>query len=172
MLGLEVVSFIFGAILLTIALLGGVIDISVLKVGTTGPVTTQTRIITGLLGTLFIGLGFWSNSRPVDENIVPNPTQAVIVPTLTSEPTSIIIDTPTPTVEPTFTPSPPTPTVETFTPSPPTPTSQELYDVASTQWSRIILDIFNENTNGWVEGEQTLKDGKDIATIRGCKIIR
>ena len=49
-------SFIFGAILLAVAILRGGFEIKEIKVSN---VTSSVRIIAGIVGLIFIGLGFW-----------------------------------------------------------------------------------------------------------------
>jgi PAN domain len=53
---LQTMSFIFGALLLAVAILGGGFEIKELKVSN---VTISVRIISGVVGLIFIGLGFW-----------------------------------------------------------------------------------------------------------------
>src|SRR5262249_33727968 len=53
---LQAMSFIFGAILLAVAILGGGFEIKEIKVSN---VTMGVRIAAGIVGLLFIGLGFW-----------------------------------------------------------------------------------------------------------------
>jgi hypothetical protein len=52
-------SFIFGAILLAVAILGGGFEIKEIKVSN---VTVSVRIIAGIVGLFFIGVGFWPPS--------------------------------------------------------------------------------------------------------------
>jgi len=49
-------SFIFGAILLAVAILGGGFEIKEIKVSN---VTTGVRLVAGIVGLIFIALGFW-----------------------------------------------------------------------------------------------------------------
>jgi hypothetical protein len=53
---LQTMSFIFGALLLAVAILGGGFEIKEIKVP---DVTTSVRIISGVVGVIFIFLGFW-----------------------------------------------------------------------------------------------------------------
>jgi hypothetical protein len=53
---LQTMSFIFGALLLAVAILGGGFEIKELKVS---KATTSVRIISGIAGLIFTGLGFW-----------------------------------------------------------------------------------------------------------------
>jgi hypothetical protein len=53
---LQTMSFIFGAILLAVAILGGGFEIKEIKVSN---VTVSVRIIAGIVGLFFIGVGFW-----------------------------------------------------------------------------------------------------------------
>jgi hypothetical protein len=61
-MNLQAMSFIFGAILLAVAILGGGFEIKEIKVSN---VTMSVSIIAGVAGLIFIGigLGFW---RPND----------------------------------------------------------------------------------------------------------
>jgi hypothetical protein len=62
-MNLQAMSFIFGAILLAVAILGGGFEIKEIKVSN---VTIRVRIISGVVGLIFIGLGFLgSNDVPV-----------------------------------------------------------------------------------------------------------
>jgi PAN domain len=58
---LQTMSFIFGAILLAVAILGGGFEIKEIKVSN---VTMSVRIIAGVVGLIFIGLGFWDPRIP------------------------------------------------------------------------------------------------------------
>jgi len=57
---LQTISFIFGALLLAVAILGGGFEIKEIKVSN---VTLGVRVISGLVGVLFIVLGFWQPGR-------------------------------------------------------------------------------------------------------------
>ncbi len=57
---LQTMSFIFGALLLAVAILGGGFEIKEIKVSN---VTLGVRVISGLVGVLFIVLGFWQLGR-------------------------------------------------------------------------------------------------------------
>jgi hypothetical protein len=52
----QTMSFIFGALLLAVAILGGGFEIKELKVS---KATTSVRIISGIAGLIFTGFGFW-----------------------------------------------------------------------------------------------------------------
>ena len=54
---LQAMSFIFGALLLAVAILGGGFEIKDIKVPN---VTPSVRIIAGIVGTIFVGLSFCS----------------------------------------------------------------------------------------------------------------
>jgi hypothetical protein len=54
-------SFLFGAILLAVAILGGGFEIKEIKVSN---VTTSVRIIAGIVGAVFIALGFLEPTIP------------------------------------------------------------------------------------------------------------
>ena len=56
---LRTMSFIFGAFLLAVGILGGSFEVKEVKVSN---VTTSVRIFAGLAGLVFIGLGFWQPS--------------------------------------------------------------------------------------------------------------
>jgi PAN domain len=56
---LQAMSFIFGAILLAVAILGGGFEVKEIKISN---VTTSVRIFAGLVGVVFVGLGFWQPS--------------------------------------------------------------------------------------------------------------
>jgi hypothetical protein len=58
---LQTMSFIFGAILLAVAILGGGFEVKEIKVSNTTP---SIRIIAGIVGSFFIGLGFWLPNAP------------------------------------------------------------------------------------------------------------
>jgi len=53
---LQTMSFIFGALLLAVGILGGGFEVKEIKVST---VSTTVRILAGLVGLGFIGLGYW-----------------------------------------------------------------------------------------------------------------
>ena len=53
---LQTLSFIFGALLLAVGILGGGFEVKEIKVSN---VTTSVRIVAGLIGIVFVGLGFW-----------------------------------------------------------------------------------------------------------------
>jgi hypothetical protein len=53
---LQTISFVFGAILLAVAILGGGFEIKEIKVANA---TIPVRVISGIVGLVFIGLGFW-----------------------------------------------------------------------------------------------------------------
>jgi|tagenome__1003787_1003787.scaffolds.fasta_scaffold19877573_1 hypothetical protein len=53
---LQTMSFIFGALLLAVGILGGGFEVKEIKVSN---VTTGARIFAGLVGVVFVVLGFW-----------------------------------------------------------------------------------------------------------------
>jgi hypothetical protein len=53
---LQTMSFIFGALLLAVGILGGGFEVKEIKVSN---VTTGVRIFAGLVGVVFVVLGFW-----------------------------------------------------------------------------------------------------------------
>src|SRR5262245_16199617 len=57
---LQTMSFIFGAILLAVGILGGGFEVKEIKVSN---VTTSVRILAGIVGRVFVGLGFWQSER-------------------------------------------------------------------------------------------------------------
>jgi hypothetical protein len=63
---LQTMSFIFGAILLAVAILGGGFEIKEIKVSN---VTMGVRIVAGLVGLFFIGLGFWPQPSALTEPV-------------------------------------------------------------------------------------------------------
>jgi len=70
---LPTMSFIFGALLLAVGILGGGFEVKEVKVSN---VTTSARILAGLAGAVFIVLGFWqppllTNSEPA--RLTPHP---------------------------------------------------------------------------------------------------
>jgi hypothetical protein len=65
---LQTMSFIFGAILLAVAILGGGFEIKEIKVPN---VTMGGRIIAGIVGIFFVGLGFWETERPPPDRTPP-----------------------------------------------------------------------------------------------------
>ena len=52
-------SFIFGALLLAVGILGGGFEVKEIKISN---VTTSVRIFATLIGIVFVGLGFWQPS--------------------------------------------------------------------------------------------------------------
>jgi hypothetical protein len=56
---LQAMSFIFGALLLAVAILGGGFEVKEIKISN---VSLGVRIISGLVGILFVGLGYWQPS--------------------------------------------------------------------------------------------------------------
>jgi hypothetical protein len=68
---LQAMSFIFGAILLAVAILGGGFEIKEIKVSN---VTLSVRIIAGIVGIIFVGLGFfdlgnWPGRVPAESSM-------------------------------------------------------------------------------------------------------
>ena len=58
---LQTMSFIFGALLLAVAILGGGLEVKEIKVSN---VTKTGRIFAGLVGIVFVVLGFWQPISP------------------------------------------------------------------------------------------------------------
>jgi len=65
---LPMMSFIFGALLLAVGILGGGFEVKEVKVSN---VTTTGRILAGLFGAAFIVLGFWHSSLPTTSEPTP-----------------------------------------------------------------------------------------------------
>ena len=59
---LQSMSFIFGAILLAVGILGGGFEIKEIKVSN---VSIGVRIVAGIVGLVFIGFGFWQQPSTV-----------------------------------------------------------------------------------------------------------
>jgi hypothetical protein len=53
---LQTMSFIFGALMLAVGILGGGFEVKEIKIS---KVTTGVRIFAALIGIVFVGLGFW-----------------------------------------------------------------------------------------------------------------
>ncbi|TWA99881.1 PAN domain-containing protein [Bradyrhizobium stylosanthis] len=71
---LPTMSFIFGALLLAVGILGGGFEVKEVKVSN---VTTTARILAGVVGAAFIVLGFWLPSLPTtSEPMRPTPPLA------------------------------------------------------------------------------------------------
>ena len=78
---LQTVSFIFGALLLAVAVLGGALEVKEIKVSN---VTKNGRILAGVVGAIFIGLGFWqpySSASP--EHAARSPSTTPVAATVT-----------------------------------------------------------------------------------------
>ena len=61
---LQSMSFIFGAILLAVAILGGGFEVKEIKISN---VSVGVRIIAGIVGLFFIVLGFWQQPIALTE---------------------------------------------------------------------------------------------------------
>jgi hypothetical protein len=70
---LGVVSFVFGALLLLIALVGGALEVKEVRFG---QITQRSRAVLGIVGLIFIGLGVWVTL----EDQSPDQPQAQPVP--------------------------------------------------------------------------------------------
>ena len=129
-MSLEVVSFIFGAGLLASALIGGG-----LKLGAewqVPPINRITRLVTGVLGVLFIVLAFWRTGLgPPSTNEASGLGQSNMAERVTATPTEPIttsdtsILTPSPTLSVAVT--------ETLTPASPNQTPSSSQEVISTK---------------------------------------
>jgi hypothetical protein len=62
---LQSMSFIFGALLLAVGILGGGLEVKEIKVSN---VSIGVRIVAGIIGLFFIGLGFWQQLSAVTES--------------------------------------------------------------------------------------------------------
>ena len=93
---LQTMSFIFGALLLAVGILGGGFEVKEIKVSNA---SIGVRIIAGIAGLFFISLGFWQQLSAVLE---PPPT----TPTTHSAPTSAPTPAPTPQSAPGPSPKP------------------------------------------------------------------
>jgi hypothetical protein len=58
-MSLQAMSFIFGALLLAVGILGGGFEVKEIKISN---VSLGVRIFAGLVGLIFVGLGFWQPS--------------------------------------------------------------------------------------------------------------
>ena len=67
---LQTMSFIFGALLLAVGILGGGFEVKEVKVSNA---SMGVRIIAGIVGLLFIGLGFWQQLSDVLPRTGPPP---------------------------------------------------------------------------------------------------
>lgn len=56
---LQAMSFLFGALLLAVGILGGGFEVKEIKISN---VSTSGRILAGLVGVVFVVLGFWQSS--------------------------------------------------------------------------------------------------------------
>ena len=65
-MSLQSMSFIFGAILLAVGILGGGFEIKEIKVSN---VSIGVRIVAGIVGLVFIGFGFWQQLSAVIEPV-------------------------------------------------------------------------------------------------------
>jgi PAN domain len=70
---LQAMSFIFGALLLAVGILGGGFEVKEVKVSN---VTTSGRIFAGLAGLVFVVLGFW---QPTPWT-TPDPARSAAIP--------------------------------------------------------------------------------------------
>ena len=70
---LQAMSFIFGAILLAVAILGGGFEVKELKVSN---VTLSGKIFAGIAGFIFVVLGFWSSGILPGATSSTAPTEA------------------------------------------------------------------------------------------------
>ena len=89
---LQAMSFIFGALLLAVAILGGALQVKEISVSN---VTRTGRMLAGLVGLVFIGLGFWQPNfatntppaTPTAPTVATNPPPATpTAPTVATNP--------------------------------------------------------------------------------------
>ena len=71
---LQTMSFIFGALLLAVGILGGGFEVKEIKVSN---VNTSGRIFAGLAGLIFVVLGFWQPTSL----ITADPLRSAVIPT-------------------------------------------------------------------------------------------
>ena len=71
---LQTMSFIFGALLLAVAILGGALEVREIKVSN---VTKNGRILAGVVGLVFVALGFW---QPISSTIPDIPARSPATP--------------------------------------------------------------------------------------------
>jgi hypothetical protein len=70
---MQTMSFIFGALLLAVGILGGGFEVKEVKVSN---VSTSVRIFAGLVGLVFVVLGFWQPSSLT----TPDPVRSATTP--------------------------------------------------------------------------------------------
>ena len=70
---LQTMSFIFGALLLAVGILGGGFEVKEVKVSN---VSTSVRIFAGLVGLVFVVLGFWQPTFLTPSTISPTATMS------------------------------------------------------------------------------------------------
>jgi PAN domain len=70
---LQTMSFIFGALLLAVGILGGGFEVKEIKVSN---VSTSVRIFAGLVGLVFVVLGFWQPPSLT----TPDPARSAAIP--------------------------------------------------------------------------------------------
>src|SRR5690349_6771417 len=89
---LQTMSFIFGALLLAVSILGGGFEVKEVKVSNA---TVGVRIMAGIVGLLFIGLGFWQQLSDVLEpprmDPPPTPTTRHNAPPPPSKPAEALV---------------------------------------------------------------------------------
>lgn len=78
---LQTMSFIFGALLLAVAILGGALEVKEIKVSN---VTKSGRTLAGLVGLVFIGLGFWQPNFATNPDNSARPAATPIAPAATT----------------------------------------------------------------------------------------
>jgi hypothetical protein len=71
---LQTMWFIFGALLLAVAILGGALEVKEIKVSN---VTKNGRILAGVVGLVFVALGFW---QPISSTIPDIPARSPATP--------------------------------------------------------------------------------------------
>jgi PAN domain-containing protein len=76
-MSLQAMSFIFGALMLAVGILGGGFEVKEIKISN---VTTTVRIFAVLIGMVFVGLGFWQPSPAAGPASVSPPAAAPAPP--------------------------------------------------------------------------------------------
>jgi hypothetical protein len=74
---LQAMSFIFGALMLAVGVLGGGFEVKEIKISN---VTTGVRIFAMLIGIVFVGLGFWQPSALTGPAPAPAPVAGPAAP--------------------------------------------------------------------------------------------
>lgn len=94
---LGVVSFVFGALLLLVALVGGALEVKEVRFG---QITQRSRAVLGIVGLIFIGLGVWvtledRSDQPQAQPIPKEPGPSVTTTSLAGNSPSSTLETST-----------------------------------------------------------------------------